>query len=60
MEEALSIHVALCPPRSLSLRSSAVCGTGITALSASSHLLQGSDEREQMFKGFENIKCFTV
>ena len=45
MEEALSLHVALCSPRSLSLRSSPVYRSEITALPDASHLLQGSEER---------------
>ena len=59
MEEALSIHMASCPPRSLSLRSSPVCREGLQPWEIL-HTYYRDQMREQMLKRFVNIDHFTV
>ena len=59
MEEALSIHVVLCPPVSLSLRSSPVCRAGLQPWQIL-HTYYRDQMREQMLKRFVNIERFTV
>jgi hypothetical protein len=57
MEQALSIHVALCPPGPLSLRSSPVCRAGLQPCWLL-HTYHRDQMREKMLKGFENIEGF--